>query len=191
MAWTDIFLSFCQQKLHIGNLNAYKTLFDVKFSLTLCSIVFSAPYQLQISYKTCKKTCKKLLCKVRPLPKSVFRLHDPTGLAYLTQLRVGLSKLNFHKFKHNFRDTINPMCPTNDGIEDTEHFLLLCPSFEAPRRDLLAGVSALLRPLGHTNLSNEFLMQILLYGDKDFPNNLNKDILLLTLRFIHETGRFN
>ena len=106
-------------------------------------------------------------------------------------MRVGLSKLNFHKFKHNFRDTINPMCPTNDGIEDTEHFLLLCPSFDVPRRDLLAGVSVLLRPLGHTNPSNEFLMRILLYGDKDFPASLNKDILLLTLRFIHETGRFD
>ena len=115
---------------------------------------------------------------------------DPEILAYLTQLRVDLSKLNFHKFKHNFRDTINPMCPTNDGIEDTEHFLLLCPSFEAPRRDLLAGVSALLRPLGHTNLSNEFLMQISLYGDKDFTDSLNRDILLLTLCFIHKTGRF-
>ena len=83
------------------------------------------------------------------------------------------------------------MCPTNDGIEDTEHFLLLCPSFEVPRRDLLAGVSALLRPLGHTNLPNDFLMQILLYGDKDFPDGINKDILLLTLRFIHQTGRFD
>ena len=129
--------------------------------------------------------------KFAPLPKSVFRIHDPTGLAYLTQLRVGLSKLNFHKFKHNFRDTVNPMYPTNDGIEDTEHFLLLCPSFEAPRRDLLAGVSALLRPLGHTNLSNEFLMRILLYGDKDFTDGLNRDIRLLTLCFIHKTGRFD
>ena len=83
------------------------------------------------------------------------------------------------------------MCPINDGIGDTEHFLLLCPSFDVPRRDLLAGVSGFLRPLGHTNPSSEFLMQILLYGDKDFPVNLNKDILLLTLRFIHETGRFD
>ena len=58
-------------------------------------------------------------------------------------------------------------------------------------RDLLAGVSDLLPPLGHTDLSNEFLMQILLYGDKDFPNSLNKDLRLSTLRFIHETGRFD
>ena len=125
------------------------------------------------------------------MPKSVFRIHDPTGLSYLTQLRVGLSKVNFHKFKHNFRDTINPMCPSNDGIEDTEHFLLLCPSFEESRRDLLADVSSLLQPLGYANLSNDALLQILLYGDKDFPDDLNKNILLLTLRFIHRTGRFD
>ena len=32
---------------------------------------------------------------------------------------------------------------------------------------------------------------ILLYGDKDFPDSLHKDIILLTLRFVHETGRFD
>ena len=69
---------------------------------------------------------KKLLSLICPPPaKCVFGIYDPKGLSYLTQLRVGLSKLNFHKFKHNFRDTINPMCPTSDGIEDMEHFLLL------------------------------------------------------------------
>ena len=70
---------------------------------------------------------KRLISMIRPPAKSVFGIHDPIGLSYLTQLRVGLSKLCFHKFKHNFKDSINPMCPTNDGIETTEHFLLLCP----------------------------------------------------------------
>ena len=116
----------------------------------------------------------KLLSKIRPPAKSFFGIDDPIGLSHLSQLRVGLSKLNFHKFKHNVRDTINPMCPTNDGIEDTEHFLLLCPSFEAPRRDLLTGVLALLRPHGYINNSNEALMHVLLYGDKKLPNDLNK-----------------
>ena len=113
-------------------------------------------------------------------------------LPYLTQLRVGLSKLNFHKFKHNFRDTINPMCPTSDGIEDTEHFLLLCPSFDLQRRDLLAGIEELLRPFVQiASLSNDALTQLLLYGDQDLSNDLNKNILELTLRFIHKTGRFD
>ena len=64
----------------------------------------------------------KLQSKIRPPPKSVFGIHDPIGLSYLSQIRVDLSKLNFQKFKHNFRDTINPFCPKNDGTEDTEHF---------------------------------------------------------------------
>ena len=83
------------------------------------------------------------------------------------------------------------MCPSNDGIEDTEHFLLLCPAFQESRRDLLADVSFLLQPLGFANLSNDALLLILLYGDKYFPYDLNKNILLLTLRLIHRTGRFD
>ena len=134
---------------------------------------------------------KNLLSKIRSMPKFVFRIHDSTGLSYLTELRVGLSKLNFYKFKHNFRDTISLMYPSNDGIEDAERFLLLCLSFEESRRDLLADVSSLLQPLGYAYLSNDALFQTLLYGDKDFPDDLNKNILLLTLRFIHRTGRFD
>ena len=87
---------------------------------------------------------KKLLSIIRSPAKSVFGIHDPKGLCYLTQLRVGRSKLHFHKFKHNFRDIVNLMCPTGDGIEDTEHLLLLCPSLDVQRQDLLAGVVKLL-----------------------------------------------
>ena len=135
---------------------------------------------------------KKLLSIIRPPAKPVFGIHDPKGLSYLTQLRVGLSKLNFHKFKHNFRDTINPMCPTSDGIEDTEHYLLLCPSFDVQRQDLLARVAELLRSFVQiTDLSNDALTQLLLYGNQDLSNDLNRNILELTLRFIHETGRFD
>ena len=117
----------------------------------------------------------KLLSVIRPPAQSVFGIHDPLGLSYLTQLKVGLSKLNFHKFSHNFRDTIGPMCPTNDGIEDTEHFLLLCPSYDIQRRDILAGVSELLRPDVRMNsIPNNVLVQILLYCDKDFSIDVNK-----------------
>ena len=62
---------------------------------------------------------------------------------------MGLSNLNFHKFKHSFKDTINPMCPVNDGIEDTEHYLLLCNSFREQRCSLLAGVNDVLKACGH------------------------------------------
>ena len=99
--------------------------------------------------------------------------------------------MNFHNFQYNFRDTVNPMCISNDGIEDTEHVLLLCPSYDIQRQDLLAGVLTLVRPFGLSNLSNKVLTQLLLYGSKDFPDEINRNILELTLRFFHETGRFD
>ena len=136
---------------------------------------------------------KKLGSIIRPPPaKSVFGIYDPKGLSFLTQLRVGLSKLNLHKFKHNFRDEINPMCPTSNGIEDTEHFLLLCPSFDAQCQDLFTGIVESIRPFRQiTDLSNDSLTQLLSYGNQDLSNELNRNILELTLRFIHNTGRFD
>ena len=59
-------------------------------------------------------------------------------------LRSGLSKINLHKFMHNFKDTINPTCPVNYGIEDAEHFLLLCNSFIEQRQNLLVGFNDVL-----------------------------------------------
>ena len=73
------------------------------------------------------------------------------------------------------------MRPRNDGIEDAEHFLLLCPSFNIQRRDLLTGVSVVLQSFVQINtLSNNVLVQLLLYGDKDLSSDVNKHVLELT-----------
>ena len=175
----------------IGQLNARTEIFKMSFYPNCLSEWNKLEPELRLA-PSIAVFKKKLLSIIRPPAKSVYGIHDPKGLCYLTQLRVGLSKLNFHKFKHNFRDTINPMCPTSDGVEDTEHFLLLCPSFDVQRQDLLAGIVELLRPFVLiTDLSNDALIHLLLYGDQDLSYDLNKQILELTLRFIHETGRFD
>ena len=125
-----------------------------------------------------------MISKIRlPPGKPVYWIHEPRGLSHLTQLRVGLSKSNFRKSKHNFKDTTNPMCPTNDGIEDTEHFLLLCPCFDLKRQNFLVGIYALIRPLEYVNLKNEALSQLLLYDDDDFRNSLNRHILRAYARY--------
>ena len=133
---------------------------------------------------------KELSSQIRPPANSVYGIHDPKGVAYLTQLRVGLSKLHFHKFRHNFRDTINPMCPINDGVEDTEHFLLLCDSFKEHRCNLLADVNAVLQNSGHSVWSNSFL-QLLLYGDQSLSYEANRSILTLTITYILKTERLD
>ena len=98
------------------------------------------------------------------------RINDPKCLAILTQIRVGLSKQNFYKFRHNFRDAIDPMCPSNDGVEDTEHYLFLCQSYEESRRELLNGLNAILLSSDISNLSSELLVELILYGNELPPD---------------------
>ena len=133
---------------------------------------------------------KQLLGLIRPPSKSVYGIHDPKLLSVLTQLPVGLSKLNYHKFKHSFRDTFNPLCLINDAIEDTEHFLLLCSAYDIHRRDLLDSVNTILRPHGLSNPPNKELLQILLYGHEKLPFDSNTNIFDATLKYIQASERF-
>ena len=74
-----------------------------------------------------------------------------------------LSALNFQNLRHDFSDTINPMCPINDGVEDTKHFDQL------QRNNLLNPLQATLLSYGLSNLSNEEIVSIIFYGDKRLP----------------------
>jgi len=90
--------------------------------------------------------------------------HDSNGLSIVTQLLVGLSKLNFHKSKHNFRETLNSLCVVDNIIDDTQHNLSFCHAYDVYRRVLLNIVNAILLSNGMVHLSNEELLKIILYG---------------------------
>ena len=47
----------------------------------------------------------------------VYKIHDPIGLKLLTRMRVNLSHLREHKFRHNFLDTLNSLCSCSLEIE--------------------------------------------------------------------------
>ena len=133
----------------------------------------------------------KILALIRPPSKPEYGIHDPKGLAILTQLKVGLSKLNFHKFRHNFSDAIDPMCPANDGGEDTEHYLLFRQSYKEPRRELLDGFNEISPPSVIPDLSNELSVEFILYGNERLPLDVNKRLIEATLKFIHASrGKF-
>ena len=70
---------------------------------------------------------------IRPSKKSTFNIYDPIGLRYIFQLRLNLSPLRSHKWRHNFLDTSSEFCQCAQGVEDTEHFLFLCPLFDNQR----------------------------------------------------------
>ena len=81
------------------------------------------------------------------------------------------------------------MCPVNDGIEDTEHFVLLCDSFKEQRCNLLIDVSVVLQNIGRSVWSNSFL-QLLLYGES-LSYEVNRSILTLTITYHLKTERLD
>ena len=52
----------------------------------------------------------RLLPFIRPNQSKLFIIFDSIGLKLLTRLRLGLSHLNEHKFRHKFQDCLNPFC---------------------------------------------------------------------------------
>ena len=63
---------------------------------------------------------------MRPFPDSFFDCHNPKGIKLITRLRLGLSYLREHKFKHSFQDTINPLC--NCGQKTKCPLLIFSPT---------------------------------------------------------------
>ena len=53
---------------------------------------------------------KKLLAFIRPLGNYTYGIYNPLGIRLLNRLCLGFSHLREHKFRHNFADTLNPLC---------------------------------------------------------------------------------
>ena len=61
-----------------------------------------------------------------PISNPIYNIFNPVGLKYLTCLPLELSQLNEHKFNHNFRDFINPLCSCNLEPESNSGLNKLC-----------------------------------------------------------------
>ena len=129
-----------------------------------------------------------ILSLIRPEKKSIFNIHDPAGLRYLFYLRLGLSPLRCHKNNHGFLDTPLANCLCNTGIEDTNHFLFVCPLFDVQRVILVTRVTDILQKYNLVNLAND--CKLYLYGQRTIDFADNRIILLSTINFIKETWRF-
>ena len=61
---------------------------------------------------------KRIMLKFfRPEPNQVFNVGSSTGLRFSTRIRLRLSLLADHKFRHNFQDCINAIYNYGKGIE--------------------------------------------------------------------------
>ena len=76
-------------------------------------------------YDTCNAFKSNILKFIQPSSNSLFDCHNPIGIKYITRIRLELTHLREHRFKHSFQDTLNPIC--NYGIESAIHFSSTVP----------------------------------------------------------------
>ena len=112
-----------------------------------------------------------------------------SGLNLLTSLRLNFSHLNKHKFRHNFKDTIHPICSCCFEPEATDHYLLRCKLYTDLRLDLSNNIYTINQSL--KNFSEDQLVNVLLFGSENFTLDANANILRRTIEFLNSTERFN
>ena len=56
--------------------------------------------------------------------KSLFAIHDWTGIKLLARLRLKFNHLNEHKFRHNFKDSLSPI--SDCGSKFLKNFFVVC-----------------------------------------------------------------
>ena len=134
---------------------------------------------------------KNLMKIIRPEVKSLYGVHNPNGVGWIFQLRVGLSPLRAHKKSHNFQDTPDDACLCNLGAETTHHFLLKCPIFNTQRDVLFQAINPVLMDNNMINLNDRDLAKLFLYGHEKLKFYENQTILRDVMIFIGKTSRFS
>ena len=131
----------------------------------------------------------KILKFIRPSENSIFQCNNPKGIQLLTRLRLDLSHLRDHKFKHNFQDTLNPIGNCGDDIETSCHYLIHCSLYTNERLALLNVIQGIDNSI--LELAESHIVEVLLYGRKFLDISSNTNILNATTDFLFETKRFD
>ena len=123
------------------------------------------------------------------MSNSTYNIHNRLGVKYLTRLRIGFSHVKEHKFKHNFQDSIDPMCSCSSGIETMIHSFLHCANFNIQRQtlfDKIATIDAIILSENEDSIFNT-----LLFGKPNCENALNKAMLNASIKYILSTETFD
>ena len=135
---------------------------------------------------------KKILNFIRPSQISFFDIHNPKGIKLITRLRLGLSHLREHKFKHSFQDKINPiypLCNCGQNIASATHFSLHCPFFINERRTLLSTIRSPDSKL--LDCTDYDLTETLLFGHKSQTSSNNFKIINASIYYILSSKWFD
>ena len=126
---------------------------------------------------------KNLLNFTLPRANSIFDIHNPIRIKLLTRLRLGLSHLHEHKFRHRFQNTLNPLCKCGKYIESTMHLFVHCTNFLIPRQTPFEKIGNIDENI--LSQSETELTQTLLYGNQDYHSSINRIIFYFHLFFMY------
>ena len=116
---------------------------------------------------------------------------DPLGVKLLTHLRLEFSHLNEQKYRHGFKDTLNPLYSCGAEVETTEHFLLHCQLYQTHRPKFF--VKSFVKVHQQLlNLTAKGQLLVLLHSSqRNNSENSNQNILNFVIKYLKSTGRFD
>ena len=124
---------------------------------------------------------------IRPKPNNVYYCHNPKGIELLTRLRLGLTHVREHKFKHSFQDCLNPFYLCGNEIETSTHYLLHCPTYTNERLTLLNKIKSINCSIIES--SDAAVTKILLFDYNTLSNSSYTFNLISTIEYIISTQR--
>ena len=114
---------------------------------------------------TCFKS--KVLKFIHPSVNSIYLCNNPKGIQLLTRLRLRLSHLEDHTFKHNFQDTLNRICNCSEDIETLCHYLFHCSLYTNDRLAPLNVIQGIDNSI--LKLTDSHIVEVLLYHSLEPP----------------------
>ena len=130
-----------------------------------------------------------MLTFVRSVEKKNLNNSDTCGIKIVKRLRLRFSHLVEHKFRHCFRETVNPLCSCSIEAETAAPCFLhyhFCNANGATLMNDLANI-----PIFFSVVSDNNLISLLLYDDDKFDDTKDKTTLISTIRFIKDSQRLD
>ena len=111
------------------------------------------------------------------------------GVGMVARLRLDLSHLREHKFKHSFQGRLNPLCNCGMDIGSSTHFLLQWTSCVEGGCILMGGLSGVSPQISRVSL--RLLTNTLFFRNSSYGDRTSAHVLSATIDCIRLAGGFD
>ena len=132
---------------------------------------------------------KKLII-IKKQENPLFLVYDPLAAKLLTRLRLDFSHLKKHKFRHDFKDTLNPLCTCGAEVETTEQFLLHCQLYSTHGYQLFDKIVKIDQQFWNLTAKDQVLV-FLYVSQRNNSENSNQNIINFVLKYLKSPGCFD